>query len=591
MAPPVLALRGARLRLGERPLFDGLDVQIGRGQRICLVGRNGSGKSSLLKVLAGLLEPDGGERFVQPRTTIAYLPQEPEPGTGPAIDYVLRALPVSEDGARGRARAERVLAALGLEPEREVGALSGGELRRASLARALVVEPDVQLLDEPTNHLDLPTIEWLEQELAGFRGAFVLISHDRAFLRRLSRHTWWLDRGTLRESPAGFAAFEDWSEQLIAEEEAELARLDKRLLAEQHWLHRGVTARRKRNQGRLRRLEQLRRQRRQWLGPTGRVKLEASAGAGSGSLVIEADDLHKSWDGRPVVAGFSTRVMRGDRIGIIGPNGCGKTTLLGLLTGEIAPDRGSVRLGTGLRLARFDQTRRSLDPGRTPWQTLCPDGGDQVLVQGRYRHVVGYLRDFLFTEAQAKTPIRALSGGERNRLLLARVLARPSNLLVLDEPTNDLDMDTLDLLQEVLSDYEGTLLLVSHDRDFLDRLVSSVIAGEGDGRFEEHVGGYAEWLARRPEPEPERPRQPAARSKPRTTSTRLQREVDKAAARIAALETEIHELERRLADPDLYARDPAAFERASARLGAARDELREAEERWLEAEMLREAEA
>jgi ABC transport system ATP-binding/permease protein len=596
MPPPLLALQAATVRIGDRTLFAGLDVAVARGERVCLVGRNGSGKSTLLKALAGRIELDAGSRFLQPRTTVAYLPQEPETGEGSVREHVLQAVPGHEPPARARARAEAVLGRLGLDPDRPAATLSGGELRRASLARCLVVEPDVLLLDEPTNHLDLPTIAWLEQELQGFAGALVMVSHDRAFLTALSRQCWWLDRGVLRRLDDGFGRFERWSDEVLAAEEAEIARLDKRLLLEQDWLHRGVTARRRRNQGRLRRLEVMRAERRALARDTAGVRFQAGA-AGQGSrMVIEAASIDKAWGDLPVVQGFSIRILKGDRIAIVGPNGAGKTTLLSLLTGELAPDRGTVRIADGLQIARFDQRRQQLDPARSPWDNLCPEGGDTVMVQGRPRHVVGYLRDFLFREDQARTPVHALSGGERNRLLLAKILASPSDLLVLDEPTNDLDMDTLDLLQEALADYRGTLLLVSHDRDFIDRLASAVVAYEGGGRWRELGGGLAEHLRAEAEAAQAAPaaRAPAAKPAPRprpASATRLQREIDKAARRVEVLQGERAALEALLADPLLYGRDPEAFGRAGARLEVLQVEIAAAEEHWLALELEREAQA
>jgi ATP-binding cassette subfamily F protein uup len=600
MAPPLLALRDARLRIGQQELFAGLDGLLAKGDRICLVGRNGSGKSTLLRVLAGLVELDSGEFFVQPRTTVAYLPQEPLlPEAGTLADIVLDGLPAPERGEEVRFRAEIVLADLAMDPARAPVGLSGGEIRRVSLARALVSEPDVLLLDEPTNHLDLPTIEWLEERLAAFTGSFVVISHDRRFLTRLSSKTWWLDRGRLHTSDSGYAGFEAWSEQILAAEEAELARLDKKLEAETHWLHRGVTARRRRNMGRLRQLHELRAQRRQVIAPQGSVKLHAATGTVSGRLVVEADRIAKRFGERTILEGFSTRILRGDRIGIIGPNGAGKSTLLKLLTGEIEPDAGTVRLGTNLEIARFDQHRAQLDPDRTPWEVLCPAGGDRVQVLGQSRHVVGYLRDFLFREEQARQPVRALSGGERNRLLLARILAQPSNLMILDEPTNDLDMDTLDLLEETLADYQGTLLLVSHDRDFLDRLVTSTIVFEDNGKVAEYAGGYSDWLLQRPAAVPSPARRPESVAKPKAVAparprgfdAKLQRELDRLPERMAKAEAAIAAVEDRLADAGLYARDPNGFTRATEELERLRHDLAALEERWLELETLREASA
>jgi ATP-binding cassette subfamily F protein uup len=598
MAPPVLALKNARLRIGQQELFVGLDAVLARGDRACLVGRNGSGKSTLLRVLAGLTELDSGEVFVQPRITTAYLPQEPVlPTVASLADLVLLGLPAAERGEAARYRADILLHELGMEPERAPEGLSGGEIRRVSLAQALVAEPEVLLLDEPTNHLDLPTIEWLEERLAAFAGSFVVISHDRRFLTRLSTRTWWLDRGTLRMSERGYAGFEAWSTEVLAAEEAEIQRLDKRLEAETHWLHRGVTARRKRNMGRLRNLQDLRQQRRQLIPPPGSVKLPGGSPALSGRLVIEAEGISKSFGDRAVLQPFSTRILRGDRVGVLGPNGAGKTTLLKLLTGELAPDTGSVRLGTGLELARFDQHRAQLDPERTPWDILCPHGGDRVQVQGVSRHVVGYLRDFLFRDEQARQPVKALSGGERNRLLLARILAQPANLLILDEPTNDLDIETLDLLEELLADHPGTLLLVSHDRDFVDRLVTSTIAFEAPGVAREYAGGYTDWLRQRPAPQPAPLAAPtksmkaAAPPRPAAFPAKLQRELDRLPDRMAAVEADIAGRETVLADPGLYVRDPQAFARTTGELESLRSDLAALEERWLELESLRESQA
>ncbi len=441
------------------------------------------------------------------------------------------------------------------------------------------------LLDEPTNHLDLPTTLRLEQDLAGFRGGLVLVSHDRAFLAALSRTIWWLDRGELRVLGQGFAAFDAWSEAVLAEEEAALGRLDKRIALETDWSHHGITARRKRNQGRLRRLQTLRQERARRSAPVGSVRLVAATDPAGGRMVIEAEGVAKRFGERIIVEGFSTRILRGDRVGIIGPNGVGKTTLARLLTGQLAPDEGRVRLGVGLSVGLIDQRRASLDLDATPWRMLCPDGGDQVMVQGRFRHVVGYLRDFLFQPEQARTPIRALSGGERNRLLLARQLATPCNLLVLDEPTNDLDMDTLDLLQEILAEFAGTLLLVSHDRDFLDRLVTSVIAFEGGGRVQEYAGGYRDYLRQRPPVAQAQAPRPALKPKAGPGRARLesrrQRDLARVMAEIETLEAEIAGLERELANPDLFRRDPAGFEQRARRLAELQGVLEATEQRWL----------
>jgi ATP-binding cassette subfamily F protein uup len=595
MNPPILALRSASLGLGRKRLFDQLDVSLAKGERVCLIGRNGTGKSTLMKVLAGMVELDSGERFLQPRTVVAYLPQEPDfGGHATAGAFVAAALPESVEPALRRVMAESVLGRLGLDPEQPTSPLSGGEARKISLAAALVVEPEVLLLDEPTNHLDIAAIEWLERELEAYPGALVIISHDRRLLTNVSAITWWLDRARIRVHDKGFGDFENWSEQVLAEEEANLYRLQKRIESEEHWLHRGVTARRKRNMGRLRRLQDLRLQKRTWVGRTGSVDLRMDAGQSSGTLVIEAKHIAKSFGERVIVEDFSTRILKGDRIGLIGPNGVGKTTLLKMLTGEIEPDQGSVRLGTNLTIARFDQTRAALDPDATPWTTLCPEGGDQVNVLGRWQHVVGYLRSFLFEEEQARTPIRVLSGGERNRLLLAKILAAPSNLLVLDEPTNDLDMDTLDLLQETLDGYEGTVMVVSHDRDFLDRVATSTIVFEPEGKVREYAGGYSDWLVQRaPPPEQARPKaepdRPKSERPKRPMETRLLRELERLPGKMEAAAAEIAALEEKLGAADFYRRDPDGFAKVNAGVEAKRAQLAAMEERWLELETMKEA--
>jgi ABC transport system ATP-binding/permease protein len=593
---PLLSLRNATVRIGPDPVFTDLSLAVGRGDRVCLIGRNGAGKSTLLKALAGLIELDGGERFLQPRTAVAYLAQEPDfRGHRTVLEVALAGLPAGENEAK-RHLAEAALARFDLDPLRATETLSGGEARRAALAAALALEPEILLLDEPTNHLDLATIEQLEQELAGFRGGLVMVSHDRAFLTGLSRTIWWLDRARLRVLDEGFAAFEAWSDQVLESEASELRQLEKTIAAETEWLHQGITARRKRNQGRMRRLEALRRERAQRPAASGSVRLAGPGLAAAGKQVIEALGISKSFGDHVVIDDFSTRILRGDRVGILGPSGAGKTTLLRLLTGELAPDRGTVRLGANLRTAFVDQRRDSLDPDWTPWQALCPDGGDQVLVQGRWRHVAGYLRDFLFRPEQFRTPLRVLSGGERNRLLLARQLARPCNLMVLDEPTNDLDMDTLDLLQELIAEFEGTLLLVSHDRDFLDRLVTSVIAFEGGGRVQEYAGGYSDYRRQRPARSiADEPGRAPAKSLPkksvdnraaqRSRAAGKGRELARLLARIDTLQASIRGLEQRLSDPDLFRRDAAAFTTASAELSALQAELATAEQRWLELEI------
>jgi ATP-binding cassette subfamily F protein uup len=591
MPPPLVALRNATVRLGPEPLFATLSAAVSDADRICLVGRNGAGKSTLLKALAGLLDLDGGERLQRARTTVAYLPQEPqlEPGLR-ALDATLFRAEGIDGSELAAHRAAALLDRFEIGPERRIADLSGGEARRVDLARVLLGEPDVLLLDEPTNHLDLPTIERLEQDLAGRRGGLVLVSHDRAFLTAISRTTWWLDRGRLRTLEQGFGAFEAWSEQILAQEEAELHKLDRTIELETEWSHQGITARRRRNQGRLRRLQALRAERASRPVPRGRVKLAATTDPAGGQLVIEASEVTKRFGERTIVRDFSTRIMRGDRVGIVGPNGCGKTTLLRLLTGQLAPDGGTVRLGANLSLSLIDQRREALDLDATPWQTLCPAGGDRVSVQGRSQHVIGYLQDFLFRPEQARTAIRALSGGERNRLLLAQQLARPANLLVLDEPTNDLDMDTLDLLQEVLLEFAGTLLLVSHDRDFLDRLVTSVIVFAGGGDVQEYAGGYSDMLRQRAAPPvrtrrrmaSSRPAKVKAATRPVRARSRTERDLERLLGRIEQLAGQVRQLESELADPDLFRRDAAAFGARTEQLAGTRAELDAAEQRWLE---------
>jgi len=587
-ALPLLALRGARAGFGGAPLFSDIDLAIGRGERICLVGRNGSGKSTILKALAGEFDLEAGERFQQPGTRATYLPQEFMSIAGQTVlAHVL-------SGGAETHRAAALIDRLGLDPDQDAASLSGGEGRRADLARALAADPDILLLDEPTNHLDLPTIEWLEAELQRFRGGLLVISHDRAFLNQLCQVTLWLDGDALHRMNAGFSEFEAWSDQIISDQEQERNRVEQRFKAELRYQHRGVTARRRRNQRRVRELAALREERVRLLQPDRAAALHAAAAPGSGRILIDAENLTKSYGGRTIIDGFSTRILRGDRIGFIGPNGAGKSTLLGLLTGEVAPDSGTVHHGARITLTHIDQRRTVLDPTRTLWQTLCPAGGDSLMVGGRQRHVVAYLKDFLFDEIQARGPVSTLSGGERNRLALAIKLAQPCNLLVLDEPTNDLDMDTLDLLEDMLSTFDGTLLLVSHDREFLNRLVTSVIAFEGDGVIEEYAGGYDDYRRHRDSltaaPEPAVSRKVRTRAeRPARLSFREKTDLEQLPDRIAALSAEIAGLEATIADPGLFERDRTAFESAIVRLDAANSEKDQAEERWLEVEIKRES--
>ena len=595
MAPPLVQLGSIALTFGGTPLLEGVDLTVAAGERVCLVGRNGSGKSTLLKIVAGLVEPDKGTRFVQPDATVRYLPQEPDlTGFATVSDYVAAGL-----GPHGDSHAARyLLEQLGLTGAENPGELSGGEARRAALARVLASDPDILLLDEPTNHLDLPAIEWLERDLAGRRAAIVIISHDRRFLANLSRVTVWLDRGKTRRIERGFSDFEAWRDEVLAQEERDAHKLDRKIVAEEHWVRYGVTARRKRNVRRMAGLQALRQQRREARRATGTVAMAAAEAERSGALVIEAKGISKSFD-RPVVTDFSLRVERGDRIGVVGPNGSGKTTLVNLLTGALTPDAGTLRLGANIQMATLDQSRESLDPNWTVTEALTGGRGDTVMVGSQVKHVVGYLKDFLFSPEQARTPLRALSGGERGRLMLARALAKPSNLLVLDEPTNDLDLETLDVLEEMIGDYAGTVLLISHDRDFLDRVVNAALAPEGNGKWLEYAGGYSDMLAqrgadvRKPAAKPAAP--PSRKSAERPTAEPARRKLnfnekhalETLPARMATLEAEVKRLNARLADPALYARDRAAFDKATGALATAQTELAAAEERWLELELLR----
>ncbi len=597
MAPPLMLLQDIGLSLGTGRLLDGAELAVGAGERLCVVGRNGSGKSTLLRVAAGLLQPDGGTRFLQPGTTVRYLPQEPDlAGHASVADYVLAGLGPSDDPHRAHALLDR----LGMTGREAPGRLSGGEMRRAALARTLAPEPDLLLLDEPTNHLDLPAIEWLEEELRGSRSAVVLISHDRRLLTNLSRAIVWLDGGRTRRLERGFAAFEGWRDEVLENEERERHKLDRQVAREEDWLRYGVTARRKRNVRRVAELTALRARSREARQGGGGLRLAASETEGSGRLVAVAKGVDKSFGERAVVHDLSLRVLRGDRLGIVGANGAGKTTLLRLLTGREPPDAGTVEVGASLRPVTLDQMRAGLDPARTLSDTLTDGGGDQVQVGTEKRHVIGYMRDFLFRPEQARTPVGVLSGGERGRLMLACALARPSNLLVLDEPTNDLDLETLDLLQEMLGDYGGTVLLVSHDRDFLDRVASGLLVAEGDGRWTEYAGGYTDMLSQRGAPMPARdgvtPATPPPRAAPAPArapsraklSFKDRHALEALPGQIAALTDGLARERRLLADPDLYRRDPRRFAAAGEAMARLEAELATAEERWLALEMLRE---
>jgi ATP-binding cassette subfamily F protein uup len=597
MAPPLLQLKDISLTFGGTALLTGAELSVSPSERVSLVGRNGSGKSTLLRMAAGLTEPDRGAIFVQPGALVRYLPQEPDfAGAATTRAYVEAGLTPAHDPHIAQVWLEQ----LGLSGEEDPKTLSGGEARRASLARVLAPSPDILLLDEPTNHLDLSTIEWLERELASRRCALVIISHDRRFLSNLTRTTVWLDRGATRRLERGFAHFEEWRDALLAEEEREQHKLARKIAVEEDWMRYGVTGRRKRNMRRVAELQTLRQAKRTHRRVAGDADITVSASEPSGKLVIEAERLSKSYEGRKIVAEFSLRVLRGDRIGIVGPNGSGKTTLISLLTGILAPDAGTLRLGTNLEIATLTQHRDSLSPETTVADALTGGSGENVMVNGAPKHVVGYMRDFLFAPEQARTPLSKLSGGERGRLMLAQALAKPSNLLVIDEPTNDLDMETLDVLEDMLAEYSGTVLLISHDRDFLDRLVTSLIAPEGNGRWIEYAGGYTDMLAQRGadltrnarQSEPERPTRPAAaKAAPapkRKLSFKEKHALETLPKVIAKLNAEASTLTARLEEPGLYERDRVAFEQASGRLGDLQRQIAAIEEQWLELEIMRE---
>jgi ATP-binding cassette subfamily F protein uup len=600
-APPLLLLQDIRLTISGKPLLEGVELSVGPGERLALVGRNGSGKSTLLRIAAGQVEPDGGTRFLQPGASVRYLPQEPDlSGFDTALAYVEDGLGPADDPWR----AQYLLNELGLKGDENPARLSGGEKRRAALARVMAPEPDILLLDEPTNHLDLPAIEWLEEAIGEMRSAMVIISHDRRFLQNLSRATVWIDRGQARRLDKGFAHFEEWRDEVLEQEELERHKLDRKIVAEEHWVRYGVTARRKRNVRRMANLADLRSQVREQRHVQGNVKLEAAEANVSGRLVMEAEKISKSYGDKVIVKDFSIRILRGDRLGIAGPNGAGKTTLINLLTGKLEPDTGKTRIGANLEIAALDQQRQQLRDGWTLKDAITGGSGDYVDINGVRKHFAGYMKDFLFTPEQARQPVTKLSGGERGRLALARALSLPSNMLVLDEPTNDLDLETLDLLQEMISDYPGTVIVVSHDRDFLDRVATSTIAPEGNGRWIEYPGGYSDMIAQRgygfarvsmqaatPAAKIEKS-EPVAEKKPATTKGKmsfkdkhaletLPKQIDELTAKRDALSKEME-------DPDLYNRDPARFTKISEAIGKLEEELAAAEERWLELEMLRE---
>ena len=590
---PLLQLSGISLTFGGNPVFDGLDLVVQPGDRVALVGRNGSGKSTLMKVMAGLVEPDQGLRVVPPGVTVGYMEQDPDlSGFETLGDYAASRLPAGEEY-----KVPMVAEGLKFNPETQVATASGGERRRAALAKLMAEAPELMLLDEPTNHLDIQAIEWLEAELKDTRTAFVLISHDRTFLRALTRATLWIDRGQVRRRESGFDGFEEWRETVWAEEDEARHKLDRKIKAEAKWAVEGISARRKRNQGRVRALAALRAERSGQIRRQGTAALELESGPQSGKKVIEAKGLSKVFGNKQIVRDFDLRVLRGDRIAFVGPNGVGKTTLLKMLTGELAPDQGTVTLGTNLEIAVFDQARARLDPEATLWDSLTNDplmrvsgASDQVMVRGNPKHVIAYLKDFLFDERQARAPVKSLSGGEKARLLLARLMAQPSNLLILDEPTNDLDVETMDLLQDILGDYDGTVLLVSHDRDFIDRIATATVALEGKGQATAYPGGWSDYAAQRGAQALEMP------TKSGSSHAMLRADVKKVAEGlsftekkrlealpgiIAKLEAEINKLTDFISDPAMFTTEPVKFRKASEAIAERQAALAAAEEEWL----------
>ena len=589
---PIYTIRGAKLSFGLNPLFTDVDLYINRGDKICLVGRNGCGKSTLLKVIAREIEPDEADFFIQPGVRIGYMPQEPDFTGFKTLREVVEA-GLSKEEKNQTYRADRLIEYFAINENQNPEQSSGGERRKAALARSLIGEPDILLLDEPTNHLDITTIEKLEDLIKKFSGAVIVISHDRMFLDHISQTTFWLDRGVLRRNNKGFGAFEEWEDQVIEQEIIEQKALNKKIAEETEWLHKGVTARRRRNMGRLRRLQQLRQERREQIKMTGSVNLEAETAELRSKMVIEAKHISKSFGDREIVKDFSIRVIKGNKIGIVGPNGSGKTTLIKLLTKRLEPDSGFVRIGKNLEEAYFDQNRITLDPKKTLWKTLCNEG-DHIWVRGHFRHVVAYLKDFLFKPDQAQCPVSTLSGGEKNRLMLALALAKQSNFLVLDEPTNDLDMDTLDLLQEVLDDYEGTILIVSHDRDFMDKVATSLIYMRGDGTVYEHVGSYSELLEKlkgMPLKTDNRKQntkeEPKIREKNKTLklSYKEQYMLENLPKEIEKLGEENKAIEVALGNANLYTDDPQKFDELTSKLAANKEKLEKMENQWLEVQM------
>ncbi|MBE0412855.1 ABC-F family ATP-binding cassette domain-containing protein [Yoonia sp.] len=590
---PLLQLSDIALTYGGDPVFADLSLVIQPGDRVALVGRNGSGKSTLMKVMAGLVLPDEGTRVASPGVQVGYMEQDPTmDGFATLGDYAASGLDMDETY-----KVEMVAEGLKFDPAGAVATASGGERRRAALAKLMAEAPELMLLDEPTNHLDIEAIAWLENELKQTRAAFVLISHDRAFLRALTRATLWIDRGAVRRAEQGFDGFEEWRDKIWEEEDQQRHKLNRKIKAEARWAVEGISARRTRNQGRLRALQDLRAERAAQIRRQGTAAMAFEGGSTSGKKVMEATGLSKSFDGKQIISNFDLTVQRGDRVAFVGPNGVGKTTLIKMLLGQVAPDAGTVKLGTKLDIAIFDQSRAALNPDMSLWENLANDPelgvsgkSDQIMVRGQPKHVVGYLKEFLFDEAQARAPVRSLSGGEKARLLLARLMARESNLLVLDEPTNDLDIETLDLLQDILGDYDGTVLLVSHDRDFLDRVATTTIAMEGQGQAVVYAGGWSDYRAQRggdfteakeaSKPLAKKPKQVEKKTAGGLSFTEKHR-LDELPSVIDALGAEIAKLETLLADPDLFTQEPVKFQKATDALVARQNALSDAEDEWL----------
>ncbi len=590
---PLLQLTDISLTFGGDPVFDDLSLVVQPGDRVALVGRNGSGKSTLMKVMAGLVEPDKGATIISPGIRVGYMEQDPTmEGFATLGDYASSGLDMGEEW-----RVYAVAEGLKFDPARDVNVASGGERRRAALAKLMAEAPELMLLDEPTNHLDIEAIAWLEGELKDTRTGYVLISHDRAFLRALTRATLWIDRGAVRRQETGFDGFEAWRDKIWEEEDMQRHKLDRKIKSEARWAVEGISARRKRNQGRVRALQELRSERAGQIKRQGAAAMALESGPKSGKKVVEVEGISKSYDGKVILRDFSMKIQRGDRVAFVGPNGVGKTTLLKMLMGQEQPDSGTVSLGTNLLPAIFDQARAQLDPDMTLWDSLTGDPemrvsgkADQVLVRGQPKHVVGYLKEFLFDERQARAPVRSLSGGEKARLLLAKLMAKESNLLVLDEPTNDLDIETLDLLQELLDDYDGTVLLVSHDRDFLDRAAATTIAMEGDGRATVYAGGWSDYQSQRSEVLEKQSKSKVSEAKvtqekPATKANGLsfteKHRLEELPTVIERFEAEIAKLEAFLAQPDLYVKEPLKFKKGTEALVERQQALAAAEEEWI----------